>query len=719
MASNLLSINLKETDHLSIAGAIREYIRNVLGQRVDKYNHDLEELDRLRMEATDNESNKKGLLGAMKLYYEQLSFLGHKFPTDIGIEFPWYPWTGNFRQVSISLENLQYERAAILFNIGALLSEEGVGGDRTSGDGLKNVSKQFQIAAGCMMQVSEEVLPLIFDKIPDDISQNLCDALQNLLLAQAQECFWQKAVLDKLKDTTIARLSCQVSLFYSVALDFLIKSAIVPNEWIHHVTVKKHHFSAAAQYRMSVTALEASKYGEEISRLREAKRICENGLGSARWMGGSLLHDVQSLHKVIVYSLERAEKDNDLIYLERVPKLDQLAQIPGASMVKPVVLDEIKNPIENLQKSNVKPLFEDLIPFAIHQAADVYANRRDSLVENNLVNHANNIVNEINLKLQQYNLPGKLLAEERSIGLPQSTINQVEDIKLRNGISRIHNMQADVANLSQSVELTFKQASGILENIKPAENDDQYDELYETMDRFSALLRTSKAGDEQVAAKVEHWEPMIRMLGGDIDIIEKYIPSANLASGNPAMSPLFSELKRLYERLEILKNELENKVESLRLYANEDDATEALTSEYRKMESEKGKYLEIDAASFEDFFARRLSLYNWFQTLLENTNSQVEELMQKLESANRDYDQMWQEMSASPERIEALQQLSIAYQKFREIHSNLEEGRTFYNNLSKMVSNFQDKVRQYAHSRVQHAEFNGANVPDLTNVTIG
>ncbi|KAI5308581.1 pH-response regulator protein palA/rim20, partial [Ascosphaera atra] len=94
--------------------------------------------------------------------------------------------------------------------------------------------------------------------------------LEEFMLAQAQECFWRKSVIDELRDASIARLAIKVSDLYSTSGEYAIKSDAITTDWIHHMSAKRWHFAAAAQLRQSLDCLEKRKYGEEIARLRES-----------------------------------------------------------------------------------------------------------------------------------------------------------------------------------------------------------------------------------------------------------------------------------------------------------------------------------------------------------------------------------------------------------------------------------------------------------------
>lgn len=51
----------------------------------------------------------------------------------------------------------------------------------------------------------------------------MLESLRDAMLAQAMECFWQKGVVDHLKDATIAKLAMRVSELYASSLDAAAK----------------------------------------------------------------------------------------------------------------------------------------------------------------------------------------------------------------------------------------------------------------------------------------------------------------------------------------------------------------------------------------------------------------------------------------------------------------------------------------------------------------
>lgn len=69
-------------------------------------------------------------------------------------------------------------------------------------------------------------------------------------------------------------------------------------------------------------------------------------------------------------ALERAVRDNDLVYVCPIPSATQLAPVVGAGMVKIATPIEISDPITWLmsRESGMAPLFSALVPYGVHLA---------------------------------------------------------------------------------------------------------------------------------------------------------------------------------------------------------------------------------------------------------------------------------------------------------------------------------------------------------------
>lgn len=301
---------------------------------------------------------------------------------------------------TVSQNNLRFELANVLFNLAALYSQLAVSLNRSTSEGLKAACNYFSLAAGVIDHIKEQVIPDMRSSPPEDTDTMTLECLKQLLLAQGQECFWSKAVKDGMKDGTIAKLAAKVSDFYDQAAEYGTKSDTVSTEWIHHMTAKHHHFAAAAQYRASRDCLEQQRYGEEVARLRDSLTCVNEALKEARWVNKIVLGDLNGLKSKVADDLKRAEKDNDIIYLMSVPPKSELATLGRAGMATARVPPEVSNPSSTLSEGGIsgQPLFARLVPYAVHIAASIYEERKNRLVNNNIIDELEGLTN----KLREY-----------------------------------------------------------------------------------------------------------------------------------------------------------------------------------------------------------------------------------------------------------------------------------------------------------------------------
>ena len=110
------------------------------------------------------------------------------------------------------------------------------------------------------------------------------DALEvwkTIMLAQAQQCFFEKAASDKLKPGVVARLAAQVAAFYASASTGLNAYASLKGRpqadktWAQLLEWNEKAFGAWAQAHAAAEHAEAFEYGAQVRRLRSC-----SGLGS-------------------------------------------------------------------------------------------------------------------------------------------------------------------------------------------------------------------------------------------------------------------------------------------------------------------------------------------------------------------------------------------------------------------------------------------------------
>ena len=95
---------------------------------------------------------------------------------------------------------MAYERCAILFNLTSLYSQLAQAEDRSHSDGIKRANALYQSASGVLNYLISTVIPMLSKSYtggPQDyeLTEPVLRALEYLMLAQAQECAWQLAVM--------------------------------------------------------------------------------------------------------------------------------------------------------------------------------------------------------------------------------------------------------------------------------------------------------------------------------------------------------------------------------------------------------------------------------------------------------------------------------------------------------------------------------------------
>lgn len=235
-----------------------------------------------------------------------------------------------------------------------------------SADSLKKSCLYFQNGAGCFKYVLDHQATLKTEAVVDDSTAN---ALTSLMLAQAQECFWFKAVQDKHKDSLVAKLSQQIVDFYAESISDSQKGKLIRNDWTNHLKAKKAYFSAVTYYRMALSFNEKKQFGSMVKALQTA----------LQFVNESTLSSSAKFKTVIESALKEAQRDNDFIYLQQVPS--ELQTIHPASMVKPSSIVGLLPSVDDTEQ-----LFKDLIPIEVMDYCTAYNERQDKYVEQRVIN---------------------------------------------------------------------------------------------------------------------------------------------------------------------------------------------------------------------------------------------------------------------------------------------------------------------------------------------
>lgn len=662
--------------------------------------------------------------------------MGGKFPVDLGADFTWYPSLGYHGNRAQTENNVRFELSNVLFNLAAMYSQIAMSSNRATGDGLKNAASNFCFAAGVINHLKTVVIPELTTSPPEDMDVLTMECLEALMLAQAQECFWQKAVKDGLKDASIAKLAAKVSDLYSESGDWALKSESITSEWIHHVQAKHHHFAAAAQYRAACDCLEKRKYGEEVARLRDSLNCVNEALKEARYVNKAVLGDLNGLKNRVSEDLKRAEKDNDTIYLIPEPAKSDLKILDRASMVSSKVPKEVSNSQEMLGERGElgKALFAKLVPYSVHVAASLYSERRDRLVNNTIIASIEALTERCHELLASLNLPGSLQALERPLGLPPGLASHAEEVRQANGVHRLHATINDTEKLKANNRNLYQEGVNLLrteasedeaarrkfgtDRWNRADSRSAVPKLYNQVNDIETYLDQADTSDRKVQQKLRENESLIRLLSGTDRDLEDYVPSSRRVTMTAKVEREANALRASLNEVSRLESRRRKKIETLRTKAKEDDVNPSLLREAARLEREYPMQ-PVVASQFESFFDTRLQRYNPDETAIKTEEQEQQTLLSRLAEANTAFQTAKRGDTSSKERETALQHLENAFTIYKQVMRDLEAGRKFYNDLLNITTRFRDECRNFVYARRTEGQGLEADLADsMANLQI-
>lgn len=274
------------------------------------------------------------------LHYYKLAMQAAEIFHGTGLNIS-FRWRDSFDRDQVAAGvDFSYEAVCALYNVAAATSFMATSEDRGTEEGIKKACATFQEAAGILDKVKELVKTGAFPDNTPDLSMTCLDALHFLMLAQAQKCFYEKAMRGGMKDAIVAKIAAECAGLYADASTKLASARLSGPQsvsWLDVVEWNKKLFDGMQHYYAASIHHEANEYGKELSRLTYA---C-NRVGEAVIMCKKAPRDLQQqfldAHTCCATKQAAAKKDNDLVYNEKVPPHETLPALVRKAMVKPCV----------------------------------------------------------------------------------------------------------------------------------------------------------------------------------------------------------------------------------------------------------------------------------------------------------------------------------------------------------------------------------------------
>uniref|UniRef100_A0A8C2YAH3 Tyrosine-protein phosphatase non-receptor type 23 n=1 Tax=Coturnix japonica TaxID=93934 RepID=A0A8C2YAH3_COTJA len=688
----MIWLDLKEAGEFAFNAAVKKFVLKNYGENPENYNEELRKLEVLRQSAVNVPRDFEGC-STLRKYFGQLHYLQSRIPMGAEQEaaVP-IAWTEIFSGKTVTHEDIKYEQACILYNLGALHSMLGAMDKRVSEEGMKVSCTHFQCAAGAFTYLRDH-FPHSYSV---DMSHQILNLNINLMLGQAQECLLEKSMLDNRKSFLVARISAQVVDYYKEACRALENSETasllgkIQKDWKKLVQMKIYYFAAVAHLHMGKQAEEQQKFGERVIYFQSALDKLNEAIKLAKGQPETVQEALRFTMDVIGGKYNSAKKDNDFIYHEAVPALDTLQSVKGAPLVKAL-------PVNPTDPAVTGPdIFAKLVPMAAHEASSLYSEEKAKLLRDVMakIEAKNEVLDQFmdsmqldpetvdNLDMYSH-IPPILMEKCAALSVRPDTIkNLVQSMQVLSGVFT-------------DVEASLKEIRDLLE-----EDEAQERKLQELLGKGSApqgsppastgLAEVSKECSKYMEVhekasftNTELHKAMnlhignLRLLSGPLEQVKAALPSPTLSEDD---KQVLQNLKKILGKVQEMRDQRMSLEQQLREMIQKDDITTSLVT--------------TDRSEMKKLFEEQLKKYDQIKVYLEQNLAAQENILKALTDANVKYAAVRKALAEVEHKWNTtVQTLVASYEAYEDLMKKSQEGKDFYTDLEGKAAKLLEKAR--------------------------
>ncbi|XP_055269672.1 tyrosine-protein phosphatase non-receptor type 23 isoform X3 [Moschus berezovskii] len=605
-------------------------------------------------------------------------------------------WTEIFSGKSVAHEDIKYEQACILYNLGALHSMLGAMDKRVSEEGMKVSCTHFQCAAGAFSYLREH-FPQAYSV---DMSRQILTLNVNLMLGQAQECLLEKSMLDNRKSFLVARISAQVVDYYKEACralenpDTASLLGRIQKDWKKLVQMKIYYFAAVAHLHMGKQAEEQQKFGEQVAYFQSALDKLNEAIKLAKGQPDTVQDALRFAMDVIGGKYNSAKKDNDFIYHEAVPALDTLQPVKGAPLVKPL-------PVNPTDPAVTGPdIFAKLVPMAAHEASSLYSEEKAKLLREVMakIEDKNEVLDQFMDSLQldpetvdnldAYNhIPPQLMEKCAALSVRPDTVrNLVQSMQVLSGV--FTDVEASLKDIRDLLEEDEVLEQKLQEAVGPAAastavSKAELAEARREWARYMEVHEKASFTNSELHRAMNLHVGNLRLLSGPLDQVRAALPS-------PALSPedkaVLQNLKRILAKVQEMRDQRVSLEQQLRELIQKDDITAALVT--------------ADHSEMKKLFEEQLKKYDQLRGYLEQNLAAQDNVLRALTEANVQYAAVRRVLGDLDQKWNStLQSLVASYEAYEDLMKKSQEGKDFYADLESKVAALLERTQSTCQAR--------------------
>ncbi|MFH4978371.1 hypothetical protein AB6A40_005080 [Gnathostoma spinigerum] len=660
---------------------INEYILTHYNDDPTKYKSAIEEIESLRLKIGRPIPDVECAC-QMKRYFSQLMMMKNRFPMEetdpLSIPFSWTDKSADTPS-SIAYKDINFELACVMFNIGGVHAQIAANESRSDFDSIKNAFTHFQYAAWPFQYIRDKMSAARYSSA--DFEPALLTWYADVMLAQAQECLLKKSLIDHRKNTIIARIAVYLRDCYKQCREHLDSSGLNDivssskfKEWLRTCEVKSELYAAIAMISLGQQADEDKKmgyrlvyYGLAADHMRKATKAAEKDKRESLHQAVIFLND-------IVYEKEtNAKKENEFIYHDRIPKLEDLPGIEGVTMVKAVGFDPADRSVGG------DDLFASLLPMNVIRAVSVYSEEKakfkrevaekvatkDKELDDYL---ATLQLDEINIdqSIDELKLPDMLLERSAAFNSQPDAFPDLLDKLQRVGDCAL---QAD-----QKLSDLRNRLCAI--NSPSLVNDEGFKAIQKELTRISDHHVLARSNNTELQRAIAEQSENLKVLTLPLQELNRYVSGPII---KPSETAEGSQLKKMLDKVDEMRAQRSKLVESLWKDIENDDISTKLLAE--------------KDSDNTDLYEKELKKHDGTVKLIELNLDAQERILKALTEANAGFaDVRKQVMEVNSSRTEQILALTSAFDVYSEVLQKAEEGLKFYSNLFAIVKSLSNAI---------------------------
>jgi len=580
--------------------------------------------------------------------------------------------------------------------------------DAILGDGLRTAAQCFLTAAGFLATALS-----LAERDPqelDDLRPDTLRGLQALAKAQAQECFFFKALGGRLKDSVLAMLAQGASAEVGSCLALLDAPALrtlVPAHWPLTLQLKQLLYAALAQVFQARAAgtRDAGRFGEQVALLTAASSTVADieRRKLAKRQPPFLLTLYNNLKATVARDLAAARHDNDIIYHDPVP--------PAPPAVTAKVM--VKVTPWTVPRASSLPggdPFESIVPVAVKMAVVEYVERKRSLVAPAFA-AADEQSDLLKGCLASMSLPGALdalsttKAESATSTVPPELRAKATTVANEGGVAALYDVLDDIVTARERAMALHDEVIDLLDGEEAADSARRErwgnrwprspsHALAAGLRREAAKLvgnlEHARKSDAIVRKTFDDAVDQLTLLSGPAADLAAAIPSATVSpdAHSPALRRAVTDLRAALSAVDSIVSRRHNLRQQL--------------SDGEEDESAQVQKALLEADTEEDYpaiFDDALAPHRQTVAALQALGDEQETVLENLSRANDVFTDATRGLGDSSGRTKALQALETAHGTWRTLRDHTREGAKFYQEITKMLESLKERATTFVHGR--------------------